>query len=208
MDIRKIISEEIGRVFKENYPTGAAIDPSAPWNQSDNTRSGEKASKIKYNVIWTDGNEFAFLKDAAGNKYVMNIYSINKNDLEPYADREEKFIGKDEDGMLDVEYGDWNITEDVIENYVNNNLDSIKVGKGVSSYEDGDYDIVILDDDLRKNLLSIVPFMKDENKKKTFMRILSGDVNEGGVTDKIVNKKTMDTPTGTLFIMDFGTSGE
>jgi hypothetical protein len=35
-----------------------------------------------------------------------------------------------------------------------------------------------------------------------------GTTNESGVTDNIVDKKTMDTPTGTLFIMDMGESDD
>ncbi len=207
MDIRQIIREEIGKIFSENYPLGAANDPSAPWNQVDNTREGDKASVIKYRVVWTD-NEFSFLKDAAGNVYVFYIDSVDKSDLEPYADREESYAGRDEDGDPIIDYGDWEITDEVIENYINDNLDSIAIGKGLDDYESGDYNLVMMDDEVRQELLRLTKYIKDDRTREKFIKVVSGQVNESGVTDKIVNKKTMDTPTGTLFVMDFGTSDE
>jgi hypothetical protein len=206
MNIRKIIQEELKKVFSENYPMGAEYHPDAPWNQVDNTREGEKAKQIKYKLIWTDESEFAFLKDAAGNTYVFYIDGIDKDELEPYADREENYLGRDEDGMPDVEYGDWEITGDVIENYVNDNLNSLRVGKGLDDYESAEYELVMLDDELRNDLLTIAPYIKDEKKRAAFLSALSNQVSEGGVTDNIVNKKTMDTPTGTIFKIDLGAS--
>lgn len=206
MNIRKIIQEELKKVFSENYPMGAEYHPDAPWNQVDNTREGERAKQIKYKIIWTDETEFAFLKDAAGNTYVLYIDGIDKNKFEPYADREEMYLGRDEDGMSDVEYGDWKITGDVIENYVNDNLNSIRVGKGLDDYESSEYELVMLDDELRNDLLTIAPYIKNEKKRAAFLGVLSNQVSESGITDNIVNKETMDTPTGTIFKIDFGAS--
>jgi len=208
MDIRQIIREEVRKVLSENYPWGAEYDSSAPWNQVDNTRAGEKAKKSVYDLIWSDNTEFAFFKGPDGNTYVLYIDSINRDDLEPYADREEMYMGRDEDGMPDIEYGDWEITGEVLYNYVNDNLDSMRIGKGLDDFESAEYDLVALDEELRQDLLSTAKYIKNEKLRNQFIQVVTGQVNEGGITDKIVNKKTMDTPTGTLFIMDLGTSGE
>lgn len=186
--------------MNENYPMGAQYDSRAPWNQVDNTREGEKAKKIVYNLLWTDNTEFAFFECPQGT-CVLYIDSIDRNELEPYADREETYLGKDEDGMPDIEYGDWEITGEVIENYVNDNLESMKMGKGLDDYESGNYDLVLLDDELRADLMGIAKYIKNDRDRNEFIKVVSGQVNEAGVTD-LVNKETMDTPTGTLFVMN------
>ncbi|MEK6829534.1 MAG: hypothetical protein AABY15_05400 [Nanoarchaeota archaeon] len=208
MNVREIIQEEIRKILSENYPLGAAQDPSAPWNQVDNIKQGDVAENIIYSLIWTDSSEFAVFKDAQGNKYLFYLGAVDKSDLEPYADREEEYMGRDEDGDPIVDYGEWEITDDVVENYVNDNLSSLQIGKGLSDYENG-FDLIMIDEELRMDLMDLTRFFKDENRKAGFINAISGaQVSESGVTDKIVNKKTMDTPTGTLFIMDFGASGE
>ena len=200
MNIRKIIREELAKVFSENYPMGAQHDPSAPWNQVDNTREGDRAKQIVYKLLWTDNSEFAFFQCPKGT-CVMYIDSINKDELEPYADREEKYLGTDEDGLPDIEYGDWEITADVIENYVNDNLDSMRIGKGLADYENGEHELVLLDDELREDLMGTAKYIKDDREREQFISVVSGQIREGGIVDKIVDKETMDTPTGNLFLM-------
>ena len=147
MNIRKIIKEELRKIVSENYPMGAEHDSNAPWNQVDNP-PGTKAGSIDYKLIWTDDSEFAFFKDAAGNTYVCYIDGIDRDDLAPYADREEHFEGHDEDGDPMVDYSDdWEVDGEVIENYINDMNPSI--GKGLADYEDGEHDLVMLDDELR-----------------------------------------------------------
>jgi hypothetical protein len=170
MDIRKIIREEVGKVFSENYPWGAEYDPNAPWNQVDNVRPGERAKKTTFNIYWTDDSEFAFFSGPDGNKYVMYLEAIDKDELEPYADREEKYMGRDEDGMPDIEYGDWEITSDVIENYVNDN--NMRIGKGLNDWENGEHDLVMLDDELRQDLLGTAKYFKDEKKRQQFINAI------------------------------------
>lgn len=177
---------------------GAQHDPNAPWNQKD-PAPGQRAKNIVYKLLWTDNSEFAFFKCPEG-VCVMYIDGINKDELAPYADREETFLGYDEDGMPDVEYGDWEITGDVIENYVNDNLGGLSKGKGLSDYESGDYDLVLLDDELRADLMGTAKYIKNDKERDEFIKIVSGQVNEAGVTD-LVNKETMDTPTENLFFM-------
>lgn len=166
MDIRRIIREEVSRVFSENYPLGSENDPNAPWNQVDNVRPGEITKKNTFIVYWMYENQIAFLKGPNGS-YVMNLENIDQDMLEPYADREREYLGKDEDGMPDVEYGDWEITPDVIENYVNDN--PVSVGSGLNDWESGEYELVMLDDELRQDLLGITKFINNEKTKQEFV---------------------------------------
>lgn len=177
MNIRKIISEELKRVFSENYPMGAENHPDAPWNQVDKTKEGEKAKEIVYDLTWTDNSEYAFFRDSSGNAYVLYIDSIERSELEPYADREEIYLGRDEDGFPDVEYGEWEITGEVLENYVNDSLGGLKIGRGLDDFYTADYDLVMIDDDLRNYLFEIADYIKDENKRKSFIDALGGTSN-------------------------------
>jgi hypothetical protein len=204
MKIREIIKEELKRIFSENYPMGAEYDSSAPWNQEDNTKSGERATTIKYSVVWYDRG-IALLKDAAGNLYVFDTDGVENSDYEPYADREETFEGFDEDGDPMLEYGDWDLDGDIVENYINDNLGTISIGKGLDAYESGNYMMTMIDDELRQDLMGIAKYIKSERDKASFLNVLGG-ISEG--IEKIVDKKTMDTPTGTLFVMDMGESDE
>ena len=189
---------------EDNYPAGAKNDPNAPYNQVDSTKPGEKADVIRYDVTWYDRG-IALLKDASGNLYAFNTDSIEMDDYQPYADREETFEGFDEDGDPMLEYGDWELDGEVVENYINDNLDSITIGKGLDDYEGGNSMMTMVDDELRQDLSGIAPYIKSELDRKRFLEALGG-ISEG--IEKIVDKKTMDTPTGTLFIMDVGASGE
>lgn len=181
MDIREIISEELKKIFKENYPSGAEYDSNAPWKSDDNIRAGEVASESKLDIIFSDDSEFAIFKDANGNKYIFYIQSLDKEDYEPYANREEKYLGRDEDGMPSLEYGDWDIDGYVIYNYVNNNLDKIKVGNGLEDAESGDYKLVKIDDELRTDLASMAKYYKNEKTANDFLEALgvSKPIQEG-----------------------------
>lgn len=53
-----------------------------------------------------------------------------------------------------------------------------------------------------------IEWRKDYNNKKSETLKSWGTTNESEFTDNIVDKKTMDTPTGSLFIIDLGDSSE
>jgi len=202
MDIKKIIQQEIRKALNENYPAGAQYDSSAPWNQTDNTRKGNTASEISFEVIWYAGNAgFAIVKDKKGRLYVYNTELEDNDDYAEYADREEAFNGYDEDGMPDVDLGDWELDGDVIENYINDNLKYIRVGKGLDDFESGDYEAAEIDDEIKQDLMGTAKYVSDIRAKQSLLDILGG-INE--VAEKIVDTPTMDTPTGTLFTISVG----
>lgn len=185
-------------MMEDNYPAGAKDDPSAPYNQDDNVRKGEKADEINFEVVWyADNAGFAIVKDKKGRLYAFNTEMVDKDDYEPYADREEEFEGFDEDGMPDVSYGDWDLDANVIENYINDNMGEIKVGKGLEAFESGDYHAVEIDDEIKVELEKIAKYIKNPQDRQKLLDII-GRINE--VAQKITDTDdTMDTPTGTLF---------
>lgn len=208
MSIRKIIREEIQKVLFENYPMGTEHDPESPWNQVDivpKTQAKERPFKI---LGWHQENAFF---EKGGKYYVFAVDSVDKNDYSEYAPREEFYNGRDEDGMPDVDYGDWDMSDDVISNYVNDNYKNLTYGHGVGDYENS-VQMVEIDKPLLDDLIGTADYIRDEAQRASYMdvmNVISGaQVNESGVTDNTINKKTMDTPTGTLFSIDFGVSGE
>jgi hypothetical protein len=157
MNLRKHIQKEIGRILSENdnLPWGAQYIKDAPYNQEDGpVRMGKAPKEEKYQTIWYESNSgLAILKDASGKLYAFSTDSVDYEDYEPYADRDEIDLGKDEDGMADTELSDWSLNRDVIQNYVNDNLDLIQTGKGLSDYDDG-ISLVEIDEDLKMELLN------------------------------------------------------
>jgi hypothetical protein len=157
MNLRKHIQKEISKIISENdnLPLGAEYIKDAPYNQEDGPiRRGETPKENKYQTVWYESNSgLAILKDASGKLYVFSTDSVDEEEYEPYAEREEIYLGKDEDGMPDTELGDWSLDRDVIQKYVNDNLDSLQTGKGVSAYDDG-ISLVEIDEDLKLELIN------------------------------------------------------
>ena len=157
MNLRKHIQKEISRILSENdnLPLGAEYIQDAPYNQEDGPiRRGETPKENKYQTVWYESNSgLAILKDASGSLYAFSTDSIDYEDYEPYADREKIYLGKDEDGMPDTELSDWSLDSDIIQNYVNDNLDSLQTGKGISAYDDG-ISLVEIDEELKLELLN------------------------------------------------------
>lgn len=135
------------------YPAGTANDPSAPWNQSDTDyREGDRIEG-DFEVVGYN-QELAILSNRVGALFAFYYYDIDNSELEQYADIPREYIGKDEDGMPDYDYADeFDIDEDVISSYVNDNIDSMSIGKGLDDFESG-VDLVIIDSELRNDLIS------------------------------------------------------
>ena len=188
MNLRKHIQKEISRILSENdnLPWGAEYMKDAPYNQEDGSiRKGETPKENKYQVVWYESNSgLAILKDVSGKLYVFSTDSVDDVDYEPYADREEIYLGKDEDGMPDTELSDWSLDSDIIQNYVNDNLDSLQVGKGASAYDDG-VSLVEIDEDLKTELLNLATkYIK--NGKDELINILSNfssSMNEAFISE-------------------------
>ena len=88
---------------------------------------------------------------------------MDESELEPYATREILGVEKDEDGQPEYDLGDWEIDSEVIENYINDNLEHLTIGKGLEDYENTQSDLVELDDDLKSELKTLARYQKDSN---------------------------------------------
>lgn len=158
-------------LFQENYPAGAADRSDAPWNDNRQYSTTIKPKTREYSVLAIYPDQLAILQDAAGKKYAFFFNALDKSDFAPYAEREIEHAEKDEDGDMSFDYSDnWEITDDVIEKYVNDNISSMSKGVGMEAWENG-VDIVEIDDALRAELLDVF------GKNQSIAEVLSG-INE------------------------------
>jgi hypothetical protein len=152
-----------------NYPAGAEYDSRAPWNQKEPEYTQTiKPQQTPFTLI-TMNPEIALLKGDDG-MYVFYHYDLGEEQLSPYTEIEQYAVGRDEDGDIEYEYGEFEKTPEGLEDYINDNINNVKTGEGFDAYEEG-AELVKIDAELSNHLLSL--FDKDKNITKAL-----GSVNE------------------------------
>ena len=143
---------EMLRPIQEDYPAGAEFDSRAPYNRPEpEIRRGEKPRQ-KFVELKYSNPEIAIFSDLKSSEmYVFYYGDIDYSLLEPYAERE-GFI--DADG--DIEYDEnFEIDDDILENYVNDNFPNLTKGVGVEDFESGKTDLVLINEELKDELLHL-----------------------------------------------------
>jgi hypothetical protein len=167
----------------DNYPPGAANDPSAPWNKEDYDTDREvnlKPSEIKFEVIATDHREFAILKEKATGK--MFMVGFEPSEMEEYVEYEMIPVGRDEDG-IEYEYEYMDPDDYAIEAFATEKVRNEGTGKGLYDFESSK--VAEIDMELAKDMYdSLVQFLdkysssntrKDEIKKvQKMVEVLKG----------------------------------
>lgn len=153
--VKEAIAQTLSEMIKpieEDYPAGAAYDSSAPYNRPDpEIRRGERASKKFVDLKYSNPEIAIFRDENSGEMYVFYYGDIDQEVFEPYAERQ-GFI--DADG--DVEYyDDFDVYDDTLENYVNDNFPNLTKGVGPEDFESGKTDLVLIDEDLKDDLLHL-----------------------------------------------------
>ena len=152
-----------------NYPAGAEYDSRAPWNQKEPEYTQTISPKETPFTLITMNPEIAILKGDDG-MYAFYHYDLGEEELSPYTEMEQYAVGRDEDGDVEYEYGEFEKTPEGLEAYINDNINNFKTGEGFDAYEEG-ANLVKIDDELSNHLLSL--FDKDKNITKAL-----GSVNE------------------------------
>ena len=171
LTIRKIGKDATRRtqLDEDNYPAGVANDSNATQNQKDLPSVKKQIQQIVVLEFYLD--EIAlFSKD--GKLYLYNVDTADKNEYEEYSSREETYLGRDEDGIPDVEYGEWEMDDEIVNRYVNDNLPHLSTGKGLADYENG-VEFVEIDKELRQDLLGITKYIRDPKKSEQFVNTLN-----------------------------------
>jgi len=161
-----------------NLPLGAEYMSNAPWRDGENTKSGTEPKEYKLELLlFKDSDGFALFRDKnSGLVYIFHTDIEDYDDYAEYADREEYFEGFDEDGDPIVDYGDWDLNDEVIERYVNDNLNNLNIGKGLENWESGDCDLVELDDEIITDYDIDVNLLNENKKMKESTRQIVREV--------------------------------
>jgi hypothetical protein len=139
--------------YGDNSPMGADYNPDAPWNQKDDEYRDKTVNKNQqFNLLANTGESAIFEKD--GELYYFYYDNINRDDFMDYADVPKVYTGQDEDGLPDYDYGDWEMDDSTVSNYLNDKVDNLNVGFGYESYENG-ADFVKMDEPLKSEVMSI-----------------------------------------------------
>ena len=111
--IKKLVEKDV----ESKEETMVEISPL----DTDETTTPKIPKKIILNVEAYNG-EIVVLSMKAS-KYVFYYDNVSINDLKPYAELSKRYIGKDEDGLPEFEYSDFEIDGDILERFINDNLD-------------------------------------------------------------------------------------
>jgi hypothetical protein len=152
--------------------------PDHPANQSEPQYSkGTHIKNPKLIVLGYNG-EFALVKGEDGTMYAFYYDGVDKDEFVDYVDREVIDTYPDGEGGYDVDYSDdWDIDDEVLTDYINDNISGLKVGEGLDAWESGDFDLVKIDNELKQELLDM--YDKDPMVLKTL-----GGLNENETEDE------------------------
>jgi hypothetical protein len=200
LDRRKAeVNRPIGEVSGSNLPAGAEFDSSALYNKVDSPAGKQPTQKVLDLQLWVD--EYAFFTNN-GKLFVYNVESADNDEYANYASRTETPMGK-EDGIMNVEYGEWEMDEEIIDSYVNDNIEHLSTGVGLDDWENGT-DLVEVDPRLAQDLLGIAKYIKNPKTAETFTKTLSSIAGleettsaAGGSSGSFVGKLSVgDGPVG------------
>lgn len=149
--IAQTLSEML-RPIEEDYPAGAQFDPNAPWNREEpKSVRGEKAAKKFVDLKYYNPEIAIFRDENSGEFYVFYYGDLDTKVFEPYAERQ-GFI--DPDGDMEY-YDEFDIDDDTLENYVNDNFPKLTKGVGADDFVSGKTDLVLVDEELKSELLHL-----------------------------------------------------
>jgi hypothetical protein len=171
--IRKIVRGYLFELFENNFPAGTVNDPSAPWNEPGEHISHIKIPEInEYKDVFFN-REITILKNVKDNSlwYFYNE-TVDKEQYFPYAGVKytKNLTGKDNfgDPLYDEEYEEWEVDGRMVQDYVNDHIESLKKGRGIDDYEAG-VDLVQIDKPLAIELIR--GYSKDERLKSLLSKL-------------------------------------
>ena len=193
-EAKKILDDEISNMMgvgKEGIEEGDWFDshPDHPANQSDPryTKASVNPNQLAFEGVHLN-QEFAILKDGEGDLYALYYDNIPEETLNSISDdlgyTEAEVVGRDEDGMPDVEYYyNWQNNDDEKLTILAAYADSIgdNYGEGKQHWESGEFELVKMDDELKAELNELY------DKDKTITEILSGvnGMDNRAIKDKL-----------------------
>ena len=151
--IHETLSEMLNHNMQEdNSPLGSDFDPNNPLNRPDTKSSiANRPSSKDYAIVYNNDEFSIMVNRKTKDAYVFNHTNIDRKAFEEYAEKH-GFI--DADGDMEY-YDDWEINDEAIERYFNDMANTLKMGKGVNAFDNGDYDVIKIDNGLKSELLDL-----------------------------------------------------
>ena len=144
--IRNLIRKHISKLVTENYPPGARLDPSAPYNQKDDEYTEPEGIEYPFKGLFFNLEICILKNERDGSLWVFYEGAMDKNIYKKYA----HVLVNASDGMGD----DWDLDSATISRYVNDNLENLTKGIGLDGFEQG-ADLVKIDTTLSGKLRSM-----------------------------------------------------
>lgn len=170
----------------ENFPPGAANDPSAPYNMPNYDVERDitiKPFDLKFKIVATDYKEFAILKEKSSGK--MFMVGFSPEDLQDFVEYEKIPAGRNEDG-IEYEYEYLEPDDYSIEAYATDKINTEGAGKGLDDFESSK--VSEIDAELAQNMSDSLEefvrmyassnFRKDEIKKVQDMILVLKEILE------------------------------
>ncbi len=192
------LTEMVGSEISEtdNFPAGAENDPRAPWNKDNSFKEPKEVTNDTFKVVAMNA-EIALLTDQQGSLYAFYFYSLDKSELQDYGDVEILGTDRDEDGYISHDYGDFDINELVIQNYVNDNLTKLTKGEGLDAWESG-VELVKVDKALKDDLMQVYDHPKKDGEVHKVLSTINemGNQNPQSHFDELMGgiKNSLSTP--------------
>jgi hypothetical protein len=136
-------------VEEDNSNLPAGVSDNDPHFNPPKTERPNSSNESLFNVLWFSDD--LVILEAKGEQYAY--YHPDAEDIEHYADREVIGYEQDDEGDYHPEYHeDYEIDEEAIANFVNDNYKTIGVGEGIEGWNNGL--ITKIDDETRADILS------------------------------------------------------
>jgi hypothetical protein len=122
---------------------------------SDNYTEPKEAKEIIYKIVelCEDYETAIFRKLSDKRLYVFTWSELGISDFYDYASLPYDYE-EDEDGKHSFkDTNEFKFEDYVVENYVNDNLNNLKYGKGIADYESGDSNFILIDEALKNKLI-------------------------------------------------------
>lgn len=126
-----------------------------PSTQPQRSFNRELTSQNKQFQVVGMNQEFAIV-NGSNETYVFDYHSVDQNLLKNYADVEVTSSMPNGEDSFDTDYADdFDIDEQTLTNFLNDNFDSLKSGRGAQAWDSGVFNIVLVDDELRQDLIAL-----------------------------------------------------
>ena len=151
---KEVVNETLSKLEEEsNYPFGAEDVSDAPYYDKTTTdKDVKKPISDNYEVIALH-HHIAIVKDKNNNKFVFDYYDPNVVDSIKNS----------------IYYQGGEITSDILTDYLNHYENELNIGQGLADYETGGFDLVMIDSDLKNDIL------KYYDKQPNIIKALGGD---------------------------------